>query len=160
MAEILGLGCTHWPTLCLPNERLTDVFNRVLDAPNVDPKDKDPANWPSALLAELGNDNGLGDRRGRDNDRLHDPRQCGFRFALEFAQYFILSGDCRAGDWRGGDCRHHRIGRFFDGDRLNLMDEVSRPQHRAARAQAFAPSFGRLGAAPTRRLARSLASFQ
>ena len=37
MAEILGLGCTHWPTLCLPNERLTDVFNRVLDAPNVDP---------------------------------------------------------------------------------------------------------------------------
>ena len=26
MAEILGLGCTHWPTLCLPNERLTDVL--------------------------------------------------------------------------------------------------------------------------------------
>jgi hypothetical protein len=46
MAEILGLGCTHWPTLCLPNERLTDVFKRVLDAPNVDPARKDPANWP------------------------------------------------------------------------------------------------------------------
>ena len=59
MAEILGLGCTHWPTLCLPNERLTDVFNRVLDAPNVDPSRKDPVNWPSELLAELGNDNGL-----------------------------------------------------------------------------------------------------
>ena len=43
MAEILGLGCTHWPTLCLPNERLTDVFKRVLDAPNVDPARKDPA---------------------------------------------------------------------------------------------------------------------
>src|SRR5215471_14417544 len=56
MAEILGLGCTHWPTLCLPNERLTDVFKRVLEAPNVDPKVKDPANWPSELLAELGND--------------------------------------------------------------------------------------------------------
>ena len=60
MAEILGLGVTHWPTLCLPNERLTDVFHRVLNAPNVDPAVKDPANWPSELLAELGNDNGLG----------------------------------------------------------------------------------------------------
>ena len=69
MAEILGLGCTHWPTLCLPNERLTDVFHRVLNAPNVDPAVKDPANWPSELLAELGNDNGLG-----------AARRCGERF--------------------------------------------------------------------------------
>ena len=59
MAEILGLGCTHWPTLCLPNDGLTGVFKRVLDAPNVDPAVKDPANWPSELLAELGNDDGL-----------------------------------------------------------------------------------------------------
>ena len=72
MAEILGLGCTHWPTLCLPNERLTDVFNRVLDAPNVDPSRKHPVNWPAELLAELGNDNGLsaaqrcGERFGKD----------------------------------------------------------------------------------------------
>ena len=30
MAEILGLGVTHWPTLCLPNEGLTGVFKRTL----------------------------------------------------------------------------------------------------------------------------------
>jgi len=72
MAEILGLGCTHWPTLCLPNEGLTGVFKRVLGAPNVDPKVKDPANWPAELLAELGNDDGLsaanrcGERFGND----------------------------------------------------------------------------------------------
>ena len=42
MAEILGLGVTHWPTLCLPNEGLTGVFKRTLDAPNVDPARKDP----------------------------------------------------------------------------------------------------------------------
>ena len=72
MAEILGLGCTHWPTLCLPNDGLTGVFKRVLDAPNVDPAVKDPANWPSELLAELGNDDGLsaanrcGERFGND----------------------------------------------------------------------------------------------
>src|SRR5256886_3044383 len=72
MAEILGLGCTHWPTLCGKNETLTGVFKRVLDAPNVDPKVKDPANWPAELLAELGNDDGLsaanrcGERFGND----------------------------------------------------------------------------------------------
>ena len=44
MAEILGLGVTHWPTLCLPNEGLTGVFKRTLEAPNVDPARKDPAN--------------------------------------------------------------------------------------------------------------------
>src|SRR3977135_216532 len=72
MAEILGLGGTHWPTLWLPKERRTEVFKRVLDAPNVDPSVKDPANWPSELLAELGNDDGqsaaqrCGERFGND----------------------------------------------------------------------------------------------
>src|SRR6202035_2008506 len=72
MAEILGLGCTHWPTLCLPNEGLSGVFKRVLGAPYVDPQVKDPANWPAELLAELGNDDGLsaanrcGERFGND----------------------------------------------------------------------------------------------
>jgi hypothetical protein len=28
----------------------------VKDGPNVDPKVRDPANWPAELLAELGND--------------------------------------------------------------------------------------------------------
>ena len=36
MAEILGLGVTHWPTLCMPNEGLTGVFKTTLRAPNVD----------------------------------------------------------------------------------------------------------------------------
>src|SRR5260370_13799191 len=72
MAEILGLGVTHWPTLCLPNEGLTGVFKRTLTAPNVDPARKDSANWPAELIAELGNDDGLsaanrcGERFGND----------------------------------------------------------------------------------------------
>jgi len=72
MAEILGLGVTHWPTLCLPNEGLTSVFKRTLTAPNVEARYKDPANWPDELIAELGNDDGLsaanrcGERFGND----------------------------------------------------------------------------------------------
>ena len=51
---------------------MTGVFQRVLNAPNVDPKVKDPANWPKELMAELGNDDGLsaanrcGERFGND----------------------------------------------------------------------------------------------
>jgi hypothetical protein len=72
MAEILGLGVTHWPTLCLPNEGLTGVFKTTLRAPNVEAARKDPANWPAELIAELGNDDGLsaanrcGERFGND----------------------------------------------------------------------------------------------
>ena len=72
MAEILGLGVTHWPTLCMPNEGLTGVFKRTLRAPNVEAARKDPASWPSELIAELGNDDGLsaanrcGERFGND----------------------------------------------------------------------------------------------
>ena len=52
MAEILGLGVTHWPTLCMPNEGLTGVFKTTLRAPNVEATRKDPANWPAGLIAE------------------------------------------------------------------------------------------------------------
>src|SRR5439155_1670788 len=72
MAEILGLGVTHWPTLCSPNEGLTGVFKTTLRAPNVEAARKDPASWPAELIAELGNDDGLsaanrcGERFGND----------------------------------------------------------------------------------------------
>src|SRR5271166_3007272 len=72
MAEILGLGVTHWPTLCMPNEGLTGVFKTTLRAPNVEAARKDPVNWPAELIAELGNDDGLsaanrcGERFGND----------------------------------------------------------------------------------------------
>ena len=72
MAEILGLGVTHWPTLTQPNEGLTAVFRHTLTAPNVPAHYKDPANWPDEMIAELGNDEGqsaaqrCGERFGND----------------------------------------------------------------------------------------------
>jgi hypothetical protein len=58
MGEILGLGCTHYPGLLLPDERLPGGFHHLLTAPNVPESAKDPANWPDQLMAELGNDRG------------------------------------------------------------------------------------------------------
>ena len=60
MGEILGLGATHYPSLCAPPERMLGFFHHILSAPNIDPKYKDRANWPSEMLAEMGNDEGRG----------------------------------------------------------------------------------------------------
>jgi len=59
MGEILGLGCTHYPGLLLPDERLPNGFHHLLTAPNVPSAAKDRSNWPDPLLMELGNDAGV-----------------------------------------------------------------------------------------------------
>jgi hypothetical protein len=58
MGEILGLGCTHYPGLTVPEERLPASFHRLLTAPGVPDYYKDKINWPAELVAELGNDQG------------------------------------------------------------------------------------------------------
>ena len=58
MGEILGLGCTHYPGLTVPDDKLPAGFHRLLTAPNVPDHYKDRANWPAELIAELGNDEG------------------------------------------------------------------------------------------------------
>ena len=63
MAEILGLGCTHYPGLLQPDERLPGGFRHLLTAPSVPAHYKDRANWPDELLAELGNDDGVSSAR-------------------------------------------------------------------------------------------------
>ena len=74
MAEIIGLGCTHYPGLLQPDERLPGGFHHLLTAPNVPAHYKDRANWPAELLAELGNDDGASSAR-RYGARMAD----GFR---------------------------------------------------------------------------------
>lgn len=59
MAEILGLGCTHWPILAFPDERLAGTFKKTLTAAGISPEAKDPAHWPEELRRELGDDDGV-----------------------------------------------------------------------------------------------------
>lgn len=59
MAQILGLGCTHWPILSQPDDRLSGTFHKTLASPACPAFYKDPANWPQALRDELGDDQGL-----------------------------------------------------------------------------------------------------
>jgi hypothetical protein len=58
MGEVLGLGCTHYPGLLAPDDKLPGLFHHLLTAPNVPARFKDRVNWPAECLAELGNDEG------------------------------------------------------------------------------------------------------
>ena len=60
MAEILGVGLTHSPSLIAPDELKNYSLTRALRSNNRIPKErKDPASWPAAMQAEWGDDEGL-----------------------------------------------------------------------------------------------------
>ena len=60
MGEVLGLGVTHGPFVIFPPEELPIIWPRSLKKAGVPEDLQDPANWPDALRAEWGDDEGLG----------------------------------------------------------------------------------------------------
>ena len=58
MAEILGLGMTHYPGLYRHESDMTATLHRTLAGKRTPAHLKDPANWPAPMREELGNDNG------------------------------------------------------------------------------------------------------
>jgi hypothetical protein len=58
MADVLGLGITHYPPLCMPDARMSGIMRRQLDDPAVPASAKDPAGWPEAMRAEWSDDHG------------------------------------------------------------------------------------------------------
>ncbi|MFF9105170.1 extradiol ring-cleavage dioxygenase [Streptomyces rubrogriseus] len=59
MAEVLGLGVTHYPPLSGTNGNLTRVFQRALADPQLPAELRDPANWPAPARAEWADDEGM-----------------------------------------------------------------------------------------------------
>ena len=59
VGEILGIGMTHYPGLTRSDDTTRQWYKRVLNAPKMVAKWKDPANFPAEMKAEIGNDDGL-----------------------------------------------------------------------------------------------------
>jgi hypothetical protein len=59
MAEILGLGMTHYPGLYRHEADMTWVLRRTLAGKKIPAHLKDPANWPAPMREEWGNDEGV-----------------------------------------------------------------------------------------------------
>ncbi|MEE8519632.1 MAG: extradiol ring-cleavage dioxygenase [Dehalococcoidia bacterium] len=56
MAEILGIGVTHYPLLLGPPEQFADLMRGVLNSKRIPAEAKEPSNWPSAMQAEYENE--------------------------------------------------------------------------------------------------------
>ncbi|MBI3516065.1 MAG: extradiol ring-cleavage dioxygenase, partial [Proteobacteria bacterium] len=52
MAELLGLGVTHYPGLMAPADEMHAVLTRALASNKVPAEFKDPARWPAAMRRE------------------------------------------------------------------------------------------------------------
>lgn len=59
MAEVLGLGISHYPGFLYPDERMSGRLKKVLGSPSVPPVLREPANWPAPMRAEWAEDEGL-----------------------------------------------------------------------------------------------------
>jgi len=102
MAEILGLGVTHWPILVAPDDRLTGTFNFTLKASRVPDRFKDRANWPKRLVEELGNDGGVAEAQ-RYSARLADNFREARRILDDFKPDFVVIwGDDQYENFREG----------------------------------------------------------
>jgi hypothetical protein len=60
MAEVLALGLTHYPPLCLPDQEMAGILSWTLNDPAIPAAAKDPANWPAPMREEWGADRGAG----------------------------------------------------------------------------------------------------
>ncbi len=58
MAEILGIGMSHYPMLSGPDEAMADLLRWSLDDPDLPIAWRDPGNWPAEMRAEWGDDGG------------------------------------------------------------------------------------------------------
>jgi hypothetical protein len=58
MAEILGIGTTHYPGATGPAENMSGIVRAVLADPGLPEKYRDRANWPAQMREEYGDDEG------------------------------------------------------------------------------------------------------
>jgi len=58
VAEILGLGLSHYPPLCLPDADMAGILRWTLQDPSIPAKEKDVAHWPAPMRAEWADDFG------------------------------------------------------------------------------------------------------
>ena len=59
MAEILGVGATHYPPGLVPDEYKPWPLIRMLKTNRIPEHMKNPANWPAEMQAEWGDDEGI-----------------------------------------------------------------------------------------------------
>ncbi len=103
MAEILGIGLTHYPGLLRPDADMSIFLRRTLTSTRVPPALKDPAGWPARMREEWASDQGAaaaGEHRERLVTAFRKLRRALDAFRPDFVlvwgddQYECFTEDC------------------------------------------------------------------
>jgi hypothetical protein len=125
MAEILGIGVTHYPGLIVPDEGMSQLLSRTLESGRVPAALRDPAAWPEPMRREWADDRGLraaGEHRRRLVDGFRRVRKALDDFAPDVVVIF--------GDDQYENFREEVIPPFCV---FAVPEMVSRPFARASR---------------------------
>lgn len=76
MAEILGIGVSHYPPFSGKDEDMANILRYRLKDPDVPEHLKDPANWPAPMQAEWSDDEGLAAAGRHREQMVHGMRKC------------------------------------------------------------------------------------
>jgi hypothetical protein len=127
MAEILGIGVTHFPGLMLKDAYMSTFLTRTLNSERVPEELKDPARWPQPMQREL--------EQNKDGSAAAEHRRRlvgGFRRARAALEEFKPDFVVIWGDDQYENFREDGVPSFC----VFALDEVgSRPFSRAAAAQ-------------------------
>ncbi|AJE87285.1 2,3-dihydroxy-p-cumate dioxygenase [Streptomyces albus] len=88
MSRFLGIGMTHYPLLAGTDAHMAGLLRWTLLDPDIPDSEKDPANWPAAMRAEWGDDQGRSSAAGHRAALLEGLRRC--REALDAFEPDVL----------------------------------------------------------------------
>src|SRR5215467_7700216 len=89
MAEILGLGMTHYPPLSGRDENMAGILERILKDPALPEHQRHPAGWPAPMREQYGADRGLAAARQHREELLAGFRKMR-RVLDDFAPDFVV----------------------------------------------------------------------
>jgi hypothetical protein len=89
LADILALGISHYPPLAGQDERMAFILKMMLRNPRLPESLRDPQNWPPAMQAEWGNDEGTS-AAGRHRQELVDWMKTAREALDDFNPDFVL----------------------------------------------------------------------
>ena len=89
MAEILGLGMTHYPPLASRDEKMAEILRLTLRDPGLPEALRKPAGWPEPMRREYGDDGGTSSA-ARHREALLQGLRTVRRTLDDFAPDFVL----------------------------------------------------------------------
>ena len=93
MAEILALGITHYPPLAGRDESMAWILKRMLENPHLPEKYRKPENWPDAMRAEWGDDQGTAAARHHREQLLRLLKRVRARIDEFHPDFIVIWGD-------------------------------------------------------------------